>query len=495
MLEPRLINQRRMGQYELFVEPMATVWGFSNTRGRHFKMSTTDLVVAFREILAEWGPWTNAGLNQNSVNPDTTLVNFADNHFSPGGHKVTANDQRRGFLHLISSLAYLSQNLGPFDDVASAQPLPRAGYEEALRLLEVIEQNAQQQYQQALQGAQPPAVQPAQPPVVQPVAGLPRILAGIGENLIIYGAPGTGKSRKIDADTQHQDPIRTVFHPDTQNSDFFGSLKPSMVGGTVNYGFAPGPMARALIAAYNDNVHQHFLIIEELNRAPAAAVFGELFQLLDRNPDGSGTYDVDFPTDESRAWFTQNGYQNVKLVLPSNLTILATMNSADQGVHPIDTAFRRRWKQQYMPLAIGNGPQGTLSFVGTQRKRDIKWKMFISILNDHLVETLQVAEDRLFGLWFVKDSELGGSIPDKVLLYLLDDLLRHEGRDQVFQRKISGYGQLSKEMETNKKILSDVLIEKLENAVDAAAAVAAAEPQVQDAVAAAEPQVQDDNDQ
>lgn len=284
-----------------------------------------------------------------------------------------------------------------------------------------------------------------------------------GRNRIIYGAPGTGKSHKVDKEIKGKVSIRTVFHPDTQNSDFFGSLKPWMTENGVAYGFAPGPMARALLDAHNDPDHHHFLVIEELNRAPAAAVFGELFQLLDRSPDGSGTYTVDFPTQESRDWFRGNGYIGDKLALPSNLTILATMNSADQGVHPLDTAFRRRWEQEYMPLEKGDWPQGNLSFVDKNGEvREIGWKVFVSVLNRHLVDTLQVAEDRLLGLWFVKESELGGNIPDKILLYLLDDLLRHEGRHHVFADKISGYGHVAGLMKDGKTILARTLLEKLE---------------------------------
>lgn len=308
---------------------------------------------------------------------------------------------------------------------------------------------------------------------VQPAA-VARPVTIAGRNRIIYGAPGTGKSHKVDEEIAGKISIRTVFHPDTQNSDFFGSLKPTMTDQGVAYGFAPGPMARALLDAHSDPGHHHFLVIEELNRAPAAAVFGELFQLLDRKPDGSSTYTIDFPTQESANWFREKGYTSAKLSLPANLTILATMNSADQGVHPLDTAFRRRWEQEYIPLAQGDGPQGRLFFIGrTGRRHEMGWKEFVSILNRHLIDTLRVAEDRLLGLWFVKKAELNDKIPDKILLYLLDDLLRHEGRDQVFAEGISGYGHVASLMSDGERILSRLLLEKLEGALPAEAAAEA----------------------
>lgn len=446
MLERRLRDQHGMGAYPFFVEPMATVWGFQNSKGRQFKMSTADLVTAFTEILAAWDDWIGHGLNVNAANPDDTLVEFARQHFSPGTHQVAANDQRRGFLHLISSLAYLSVNEAPFDRQASETPLPRGNYERALALLQDIGDHAEELYEGRQERAED-----------EPMS------AEAGKNIIFYGAPGTGKSHRVDNMIGEQVSIRTVFHPDTQNSDFFGSLKPSMDGRDVVYGFAPGPMARALVDAHNSPGIHHFLVIEELNRAPAAAVFGELFQLLDRRPDGRSNYSLDFPTPESRKWFASKGYDGARLVLPANLSIIATMNSADQGVHPLDTAFRRRWEQEYMPLDEGEGPLGNLSFVDRAGAlREIGWKAFATVLNSYLLDVIQIAEDRLFGLWFLKEAELDGPIPDKILLYLLDDLLRHEGRETVFASGVQSYGQLAARLSREEKVLSDALLERLE---------------------------------
>jgi len=298
-----------------------------------------------------------------------------------------------------------------------------------------------------------------------------------GENVIFYGAPGTGKSNKVERKIRAEGkrPFRTVFHPDLQNSDFFGCLKPQMDGENVRYGFSPGPFMKAIAEAYISPAEPVFLVIEELNRAAAAAVFGDLFLLLDRDDDGRGEYDVSFPSPESEEWFGNvTGMAHPALRLPSNLFIYATMNSADQGVYPIDTAFRRRWRQEYLPLDYDDGPTGNVSYVDAMGNRHtLKWRAFIKILNTHLTgnNALGIAEDRLLGQWFVKPKELDGKgIPEKVLLYLWDDLLRHEGREHVFNSgatsEMQTYGDLVLEAGAGQRFLSDSILEKLNAALD-----------------------------
>lgn len=285
----------------------------------------------------------------------------------------------------------------------------------------------------------------------------------VGENIIFYGAPGTGKTHRIEQVVKYELYHRTVFHPDTQNSDFVGSLKPVMEGKDVTYKFAPGPFSRAMADAYDNPSKKVFLVIEELNRAPAAAVFGELFLLLDRKDDGAGEYDADFPSREMAVWFTDEKKINIsRMSIPSNLSIYATMNSADQGVYPLDTAFRRRWRQEYVAIDYNgtNVPQGTVDVVqnGAQSEKII-WPEFAEKLNRYLVEEHSVQEDRLVGPYFVKENELKGSIPGKVLIYLWDDLLRHGDRSSIFDlKKASTYGDISKSAQDGKQIFSNRLI-------------------------------------
>ena len=292
----------------------------------------------------------------------------------------------------------------------------------------------------------------------------PNFLLG-GDNTIYYGAPGTGKSYTVDGHSKGDIVIRTVFHPDVQNSDFVGTLKPVREDDEITYRFSPGPFSLALAEAMNNPGSKVWLVIEELNRAPAASVFGDLFLLLDRDGDGRGEYDVNCPSEEFAHWYAkETGDSSGKIRLPSNLWIAATMNSADQGVFPLDTAFRRRWDQIYIPIDYNSGPSGSINFVPNDgTKTAIDWHKFVKALNEHLTTELSVAEDRLVGPWFVKEAELGeeGALPGKVLIYLWDDLLRHHGREAVFKSDIKTYGDLSKRVENETSVFSETFLDKL----------------------------------
>lgn len=299
----------------------------------------------------------------------------------------------------------------------------------------------------------------------RPPAETPTALTG-GENIIFYGAPGTGKTHTVDALVDGKFCVRTVFHPDMQNSDFVGALKPVMQEDRVTYSFSPGPFALALRNALAKPDREIYLVIEELNRAPAAAVFGDLFLLLDRDGDGAGKYDVDFPTPEFKAWLsTSLGHEINRISLPSNLWLLATMNSADQGVYPIDTAFRRRWRQEYIPIDYSVAPSGVLDIVQSDGAiTSIPWHVFAKTINDHLTDQLDIPEDRLLGPWFVTADDLARSrhIPGKVLIYLWDDLLRHHGREKVFDvAKVKTFGEVSARDAASEQIFSDALLAKL----------------------------------
>lgn len=287
-----------------------------------------------------------------------------------------------------------------------------------------------------------------------------------GTNFINYGAPGTGKSHKIDEDVKKlgASAITTVFHPDVQNGDFIGTLKPVVTAGDVGYAFSPGPFLKAYAEAWSHPEKQIWLVIEELNRAPAASVFGELFLLLDRTSDGTGKYDVDYPSLECEAWAAKNIPESIsdrpsKLKLPSNLTIAATLNSADQGVYPLDTAFRRRWTQNYVKLDYQQGPDKLVKFIDKDgNEQEIHWRLFVQSLNG-VMETHGIREDRLLGPWFVNEHELeSGVIPGKVLVYLWEDLFRNHDKSIVFSHKGSTYGGLVDAMEKNKPIFSEALL-------------------------------------
>jgi len=291
-----------------------------------------------------------------------------------------------------------------------------------------------------------------------------------GFNRIYYGAPGTGKSHTINEKVGKNKKFRTVFHPDVQNSDFLGTLKPvTTETGDISYRFSPGAFAKAYVYAINQPQERVWLIIEELNRAPAAAVFGDLFLLLDRDKNGKGVYDVDCPSEEASEWIAdKTGDMSGTLELPSNLAIVATMNSADQGVYPLDTAFRRRWRQTYIKLAYDKTHITPLIISGADgTPLTITWADFVKTINTHLIDELGIAEDRLMGQWFVKEEEIKkGRVPGKVMLYLWDDLLRNLDRGMVFNtEKCRTYGELNAALKKGKPVFSTNLLNKLLGAV------------------------------
>jgi len=242
-----------------------------------------------------------------------------------------------------------------------------------------------------------------------------------------------------------------------------------MNGDKITYSFAAGPFSKALKGALINPKEHHFLVIEELNRAPAAAVFGELFQLLDRVPDtGESSYSIAFPSPESEEWFNDQEEKHFEnLFIPGNLTIFATMNSADQGVYPLDTAFRRRWSQQYLPLYSQEPPSGDIEYYNAGKSLEkMTWDKFVRTLNNFLVEEFDASEDRLLGHWFVRQHELSAGVPEKILLYLWDDLLRHEDRFLLFNKSAGRtYGQLYQAYKNNTAIFSDRFLSILADVV------------------------------
>ncbi|MYN45918.1 AAA domain-containing protein [Pseudoduganella sp. FT93W] len=297
-------------------------------------------------------------------------------------------------------------------------------------------------------------------------------------NVIFYGAPGTGKSHRI-KDRIRKSPddctIRTVFHADTQSGDFIGTYRPAMAEGRLTYAFQPGPFALALVAAFNDPVRHYFLVIEEINRAPAAAVFGEVFQLLDRDADGTSEYSV-MPSDIAFADYLKQKIPHWigDIRLPSNLSLLASMNGGDQAVMPLDTAFKRRWLYEYVPVDFGICASGNLQIADRSGARtDIAWKPFAMAVNA-VLEDLGVPEDRLLGPFFLSEKELatgsGAGVPTalgKLFLYLWDDVLRHGHRGRVFAPGLKSYGNLIAAYSANRPVFSDALMRTLFPETDA----------------------------
>ncbi|WP_370398780.1 AAA family ATPase [Weissella sagaensis] len=278
-----------------------------------------------------------------------------------------------------------------------------------------------------------------------------------GKNLLIYGAPGTGKSYYVKSKlVPNFDGMieRITFFNDFDYTDFVGGLKPQQDSeGRVKYVYVPGAFTRVLVDAFNNPEKAHLLIIEELNRANAASVFGEVFQLLDRDSDGVSEYEIfnselaDY-LDAHVLGFTNFKVDGIKI--PGNMTIIATMNPADQGVQQIDTAFKRRWVSEYMPINFDD------AFYGKEPTVDPRftWKQVGETINDYLLNEVKIEEDALIGQYFLNSGEITNAkiFADKLLGYLWTDAARYS--DGLFVQK--KFSDVQKTF-TNTKRLSDVL--------------------------------------
>lgn len=293
-----------------------------------------------------------------------------------------------------------------------------------------------------------------------------------GVNTIYYGAPGTGKSYSINSIIKPEKSIRVVFHADTQYTDFVGCLKPTKIGKEITYVFRPGPFSLALVNALKDPGDHHWLIIEEINRAPAAAVFGEIFQLLDRDEFGKSKYRITPSDPDMIAYFESElgaVVENGQLYIPENLSILATMNSSDQAVMPLDTAFKRRWSFKYIPLNFDTCANGNfILFVPIRGNIEVPWKLFATVVNN-ILSDLEIPEDRHLGPFFLTDHELKDlksqydSLTGKIFMYLWDDVLRHGFRPELFRSDIKTYGQLTFRNLRNEHVFSDRFYSELES--------------------------------
>ncbi|UOO93760.1 McrB family protein [Vitreoscilla stercoraria] len=298
-----------------------------------------------------------------------------------------------------------------------------------------------------------------------------RVSVNKGYNKIIYGAPGAGKSASVSKIvSEHY--IRTVFHPETQYSDFIGCLKPHKdKSGSITYSFRKGPFIQILEQALLDKQNHYFLVIEELNRANTAAVFGEIFQLLDRDDEGKSEYPILIQDEdlydalEETLGSEHKFIVKRQLMIPSNLSIIATMNSSDQAVFPLDTAFKRRWIFEYLPIDFTNCATGEIP-IHHAVLPNVEWKTLAQTINAVLVQ-LKVVEDKLIGPWFIKDSDLVEDQAEqtfigKVCSYLWDDALKYKNKDEIFKSDIHGYGELYQRYSNQKPIFSDKFMEILQ---------------------------------
>ncbi len=273
------------------------------------------------------------------------------------------------------------------------------------------------------------------------------VSAPFERNRIVFGAPGTGKSHQLkkDANALLKDTKgsfeRVTFHPEYTYSQFVGSYKPvTNAIGEIRYDFVPGPFMRVLVAALKsgrtDSPQPHLLLIEEINRAKVAAVFGDVFQLLDRNDLGSSEYEIHATEDIKKYLISELGKAPDVIKIPDNMFIWATMNSADQGVYPMDTAFKRRWNFEYIGIDDNDDDVGGIVTLGVgNHAMDVNWNQLRKAINETLAVNFGVNEDKLLGPYFISQAvfafgedgrmldpeKFKAAFKSKVLMYLYED--------------------------------------------------------------------------
>lgn len=198
-----------------------------------------------------------------------------------------------------------------------------------------------------------------------------------GQNILFYGVPGAGKSYEIDKLIVQERSERVVFHPDYTYSDFTGQILPRVIDDKLKYVFVPGPFTKMLKKAVEDPYNMYFLVIEEINRGNAPAIFGDIFQLLDRNEDGSGKYHISNYDIATIVY----GDETHNISIPSNFTVLASMNTSDQNVFTLDTAFQRRWEMHLIKNDVKKAVHAENVIEGST----ISWGSFAFITNEEII--------------------------------------------------------------------------------------------------------------
>ncbi len=290
---------------------------------------------------------------------------------------------------------------------------------------------------------------------------------------IFYGAPGTGKSHTINEQTKGESVIRTTFHPDSDYSTFVGAYKPTtlevpvttvigtkaahvegvdgkpMVENKIVYEFVAQAFLQAYILAWKSYsqptdegvVKPQYLVIEEINRGNCAQIFGDIFQLLDRDDNGFSKYEITSDADLQKYIAEQNlAVSGVcdshgkdisdkinsgeLLKLPNNFYIWATMNTSDQSLFPIDSAFKRRWDWKYIPIDTNK----EIWTIKTATK-EYSWSLFLQKINDEIDKTTH-SEDKMLGFYFCK-ADVGvissEKFVGKVLFYVYNDVFKDYG--------------------------------------------------------------------
>lgn len=277
------------------------------------------------------------------------------------------------------------------------------------------------------------------------------------ENIIYYGSPGTGKSHKVDTiiknlETKYYE--RVTFHPEFDNASFIGGYKPISVkedngDENIKYQFVPQAFTNIYKRAWQDLDNQYYLVIEEINRGNCAEIFGEIFQLLDRTSNYTVSPSKELKEHLENNAFKDENHEGIKdgLKLPPNLSILATMNTSDQSLFPMDSAFKRRWDWEYIPICYTSIDDFDKKNDSSDFEIDIEdgnkysWIDFIKAVNlNHINNNPSLGMDKCIGNYFVKpDTANTISLKpfiNKVIFYLWNDVFKDE-ENKVFEENTS----------------------------------------------------------
>jgi hypothetical protein len=296
---------------------------------------------------------------------------------------------------------------------------------------------------------------------------------------IYYGAPGTGKSYEINRQTKGHSVIRTTFHPDSDYSTFVGAYKPIMEEEKIVYKFVKQAFLKAYLSAWkkyaegdnslHSSIKPQFLVIEEINRGNCAQIFGDIFQLLDRGDNNFSCYPIEVDTDIQQAieeafakegkyklpdkfnidgvienyksnydlTLTEDIKQGHVMLLPPNLYIWATMNTSDQSLFPMDSAFKRRWNWEFVPINYVDASQFTVVF--SKGKVTMKWSDIIEFINYNIM-TLMHNADKQIGNRFISlpegQTEISSDLFfNKVMFYLWSEIYKdyYEDEESIFR--------------------------------------------------------------
>jgi 5-methylcytosine-specific restriction endonuclease McrBC GTP-binding regulatory subunit McrB len=269
----------------------------------------------------------------------------------------------------------------------------------------------------------------------------------MSKNTIYYGSPGTGKSFKVNEILKSLDKKyyeRITFHPEYDNACFVGGYKPISRDGEIKYEFVPQVFTNIYVKAWLDLDNQYYLAIEEINRGNCAEIFGDIFQLLDRKSN----YDVTPSSELHQHLITKLGseHKGIKsgLKLPPNLCLLATMNTSDQSLFPMDSAFKRRWDWEYIPICYDDIPENESSeyIVRIDETTSFKWIDFIKNINKIIKTNQNLGMDKCIGNYFIKSESKEIELKEfinKVVFYLWNDVFKDEDSSESIFEKGTSY--------------------------------------------------------